>query len=692
VGAFQPLKETRVKRALTPSIALAIFALNVYLNWPLFLPGELPFRGSIEGGYAGMARFVSAHPDPWGWNPLQYCGLPTQFMYVPGLPYLTAFVVRLVPSLSPEYAYRLLTALVACLGPVTLFLFALYFTRSPKKPRPSGSGVFAHTYRWAAAAAIAYTLYSPSYGMFSQVEKDRGIVQLPWRIQLLAKYGEGPHNTGLMLLPLALLAVWIAGKRGGYPRIFTAAILLAMIPLINWVSAFALALACLLLMLAAWSEPGFRTWHPMAAAGLAYLFACFWLTPSFIQTIVFNWPADSFGYQFREPQKWLLVGLLLGLLVIRLAFLKLRGSFYFCFVTLCAFTFGWFTTGFYVYHYDTIPESRRYALEFELFLALALTEAARLAWRSKNQTARMSVLGSAAVLLFMAGPQVWWYTTQGWSAWTPAPPETTVEYRIARWLADRHPTGRIFASGGLRFRLNSWFPIAQVGGGFETGLHNRMPIDLAYHVRTGRDLRGPQDMMAELRALGTEYVVVHGPKSKEYYRDYLHPEWLAASMPPVWKEGDDAIYQLPVRPLANLVSPEALPGKDAATHPWVLDGYLAALENAPVPARWLDTNTLAMDAAVPPGKLISVRVNADPGWQALQDGREIRIETDHLGFMALHPSPAGIAHIELRYRGTGEQRIMAAVSAAAWLAALFWLLVLGKKVTWRKRSGLMKTN
>src|SRR5439155_1104058 len=180
---------------------------------------------------------------------------------------------------------------------------------------------------------------------------------------------------------------------------------------------------------------------------------------------------------------------------------------------------------------------------------------------------RMCVLGSAAVLAFMAGPQVWWYTTQGWDSWKPAPPETAVEYRIARWIADRHPEGRIFASGGLRFRLNSWFPLAQVGGGFETGLRNRMPIDLAYHVRTGSDLRSPQDMLAELRALGTEYVVVHGPKSREYYRDYLQPERLSALLSPVWREGDDTVYQLPVRPLAHLVAPEELPAKDAATHP-----------------------------------------------------------------------------------------------------------------------------
>lgn len=40
--------------------------LNALLNGPLFMPGEMPFRGSIEDGYVVIARFVSEHPEPWG--------------------------------------------------------------------------------------------------------------------------------------------------------------------------------------------------------------------------------------------------------------------------------------------------------------------------------------------------------------------------------------------------------------------------------------------------------------------------------------------------------------------------------------------------------------------------------------------------------------------------------------------------
>jgi hypothetical protein len=587
------------------------------------MSGELPFRGSVEGGYVSMARFLSQHPNPWGWNPLPYCGLPVQFMYVPLLPYLSALGIRLLPHVSPDLVFRTIVSLATCLGPVTLFFFALHFTRSR---------------RWALAAALVYSFLSPSYGLFPAVEKDRGIVQLPWRIQVLAKYGEGPHNTGLTLLPMALLAVFLAGKRRGPRRVLLAAVILAAIPLTNWVAAFALAISCLLLLLAAWREPGFQAWRALAAAALAYLLACFWLTPSFIGIIFFNWPVDSFAYQLGRQQVWALSGMLAGVLLIRLLFRWRQGSFYLCLVTLGAFVFGWIATAFYVYGVDTIPESRRYAIEFEFFLALALVEGIRLTLQSPNQTVRLCAWGSGGLLLLAGVPQLWAYATQGWQQWLPLAPETTIEYQLARWMAQHPPQGRVFASGGLRFRLNSWFDLQQVGGGFETGLRNRVPVDLA------RDVLSGGNPLPKLETLGVEYVVVHGPKSREYYRDFVRPErFAAAGLQPVFRTEDDTIYALPPQPIAH-----------PALH-----------------TQWIDTGTLAIAAATPPGDAVAIKVNADPGWRATQDGREIPITQDTLGFVVLHPSPAPATRIELRFRGTTEQRLMAALCVLTWLASLF---------------------
>ena len=413
--------------------------------------------------------------------------------------------------------------------------------------------------------AVAYSLMSPSYALFPAVEKDRGIVQLPWRVQVLAKYGEGPHNTGLTLLPLALLALWKAGTKREYRYLFAAAVLLAAIPLANWVAAFALAISCSLLLLAAIGETDFRAWRAMVAAVLAYLLASFWLTPSFIKTIVFNWPVDSFDYHLHQEQKMLLAG---GRRrrrwLIRLLFRLWHGSFYFCLVTMGAFVFGWVATAFYVYGLDTIPESRRYAIEFELFTALAVLEALRLAMRSANSTVRLCAIGTGGVMLLVGAPQLWAYTTQGWQAWRPAPAENTVEYRLGEWMAQHPPEGRVFASGGMRFRLNSWFDLQQVGGGFETGLQNRVPYDLAYRIRAASNLwpgHEAEDTLLELKALGAEYLVVHGPKSREYYRDFIRPDRVASALPVAFHTEDDTIYRLPSRPLAHLLKAGRVAGR-----------------------------------------------------------------------------------------------------------------------------------
>lgn len=662
-----------MKRLATPLLGLAIFLLNLWLNWPLFLPGDLPFRGSIELGYVGMARFIAEQPNPWGWNPLPYCGLPTGFLYVPGLPYLSALFIRLLPHLSPDTIYRTIVSLATCLGPVTLFVFALYFTRSRK---------------WAFAAALAYSFISPSYALFPAVEKDRGIVQLPWRIQVLAKYGEGPHNTGLTLLPLALLAVWRAAKGRSYGRILAAALLLAAIPLCNWVAAMGLAISSVLLLLAAFGEthgetglpaktvPHFAAWRALAAAALAYLLACFWLTPSFVKTIAFNWPADSFAYQLHARQLWLLGGLAAGVIAIRILFRLFHGSFYFCFVTLGAFAFGFIATAFYVYGVDTIPESRRYAIEFELFAALAIVEALRLAMRSPNSTVRLCAVGSAGVMLLVGAPQLWAYCTQGWHDWLPEPPAHSVEYQLADWIHRHPPEGRVFASGGLRFRLDTWFDLPQVGGGFETGLQNRIPVDLAYRIRAAGNLRPgreTEDTLLTLQALGAQYVVVHGPKSREYYRDFVRGERISGVLPAVYHLEDDTIYALPARPLAHLMRPEELPDADPREHPAALEPYVAAMEDPsrpPLSVQWMGYSAIAIAGPAPAGSVVALQVNADPGWRATQDGREIPMTLDRLGFIVLHPAPAAATRIELRYRGTAEQRVMAGISALAWIVSL----------------------
>ena len=178
-------------------------------------------------------------------------------------------------------------------------------------------------------------------------------------------------------------------------------------------------------------------------------------------------------------------------------------------------------------------------------------------------------------------------------------------------ISGHPPQGRVFASGGLRFRLNSWFDLQQVGGGFETGLRNRVPVDLAWSVRAAGNLwpgHETEDTLSKLAALGAGYIVVHGPKSREYYRDFVRPERLAATLQPVFHTEDDTIYALPPRRLAYLVHPDEIPDSDVREHHDALTRYVAAIVDTSRPAlqsQWIGTSTLAMTGPAPPGDLVT---------------------------------------------------------------------------------------
>ncbi|MEX2261893.1 MAG: hypothetical protein WD696_08065 [Bryobacteraceae bacterium] len=646
------------------SWAVALFLLSAALNNPLFLPGELPYRDSIEGGYASMARFVAANPNPWGWNPMQYCGLPSQFTYLPLLPYSTAALLWLFPGLDAPYAYRLLTVVLACLGPVTLYFFCLYFTRSRF---------------WSVAVAAAYIFFSPTYGFILQQSNDRGVAYLPWRMQVLVKYGEGPHTVGMTILPLSLIALWAASTGKRFWQMFLAAGLLALVALTNWVASLGMALCCVLLFAAGagtGKKTNFQPRRFLATAGLAYLLACFWLTPSFIRVTAFNWPTDSFGYRAGMDQFLLLGGLLGGLVLIRVLFLRFPRESYLCFVSLGCYAFAWIVLAHYWYAKDTIPESRRYSLEFIFFLFVLSAEGFRRLLRRPDFASKMCGLLIVFLLLREGWRQPWLYATQSPLHLAPVRKERTVEYRVAQWLDRHRPSGRVFASGGLRFRMNGWFDLPQVGGTFESGLANRAPVQLAYQIRAGREHepgREGIDAVARLKALGAEYVVVHGPDSKEHYRDFRNSGKFEGLLEAVYREENDWIYRAPFASFAHLVRPSELPPEPP------VDGsirsllkYAAALDDASRPrlrAKWQGPNRIEIEGPLPPEMLVSLQVSHDSGWQATQDGRELPVEKDSLGYLLLRPRAADRSRIELEYRGSMEQRVMAGISLAAWGAA-----------------------
>lgn len=633
-------------------IAIALFLLNAALTYPLFLPGDTPYRDSIEGGYAGMARFINNHPSPWGWNPLQYCGLPAQFLYVPALHY----AVAVLPG-DPVYTYKLLTAALACLGPSTLYLCFFFFT---------GSRL------WAALTAIGYTFYSPAYGLILQADKDRGLTYLPWRLHVYAKYGEGPHNAGLTLMPVAWILAWVTATGRRFRHVFALAVFMAAITLTNWIAGLALAITLVLMMAASMGIPEFRRSRLFLAGVIAYGMACFWLTPTFIHTIAFNWPADAFNYQLQVAQYQLMAWYVIGLIGLWCLLRWLRWPFWETFATLAAAAFGYPVMMHYSFGIDMIPESRRYALEFELFLIAALGSFLRFSTYSGNLVRKACALVAIAAFLAGGSRQIRTYLSQPRSAFSPIPVDQTPEYQAAKWLDERKPQGRVLVSGGLRFRLNSWFDVPQAGGAFESGLRNRTPVHFAYHIRTGIGSKPEMvvtDSLRELKSLGVEYIVIHGSRSAEHYRDYKNPEKFVGVLERVYGDENDVIYRVPFRGLAHPIRPDEEP---AAAFRDFLRPYVQAIEDTSRPAlrtSWLDNNRLRIEGAVPDGMLISLQVTHDPGWKAVSNGRKIPVEKDKLGFIKLRAS--GV--VDLEYAGTLEQKGFAFLSALTWLGSLVFL-------------------
>ncbi len=448
----------------------------------------------------------------------------------------------------------------------------------------------------------------------------------------------------------------------------------------NWVAALALAICCLLLLLTLAGSSratGFRAWRVLAAAAWGYGLACFWLTPSFIRTVAFNWPLDAFDYRLQRPQILLLASIPAVVLIVHFVFSRLFPRHYYLrFVTLAFLVFAWVVLWFYGSGVDTIPESRRYALEMEFFLVVFLFEIFRLSMRAPIAPLRYFAVYAALAIFLSGWGQVRKFATQGFAARRPAPVDSTIEYRAAQRLAALHPQGRVFASGGLRFRLDSWFEIPQVGGGFESGLTNRMPLNLSYQIRTGVNST-PQsegaDAVRELKTLGAEYVVVHGPKSREHYRDFKNPRKFDGLLEAVWHEEDDTIYRVPFSSLAHSVGPHEL----SMWRPGVLlpatDPYSMALDDTSRPrmaVSWRGPSRLDIQGPVAPGQVVSLQVNYDPDWRAEQDGRPIAIGRDGLGFMFLRANAAPEAHIRLKYHGSTEQRVMAILSAMIWIGSL----------------------
>ena len=649
--------------ARTAAAGLALFAINALLTLRLFFISYTREMGSIEAAFIGLARYIGEHFGDLNWFPLWYGGIPFPDAYPPLL-HFTVAAVAAAGRISPALAYHAVTATVYALGPVALF-WAAWRLGAPR------------TIAW--LSALGYSLLSPSCWLIRAVRYDAGGWFAPRRLDTLVVYGEGPHLTALLFLPLAVGMVHVALDKRRPVYYVGASLAVASVVLSNWIGAFALSLALSAYLLAGFAKrPAPHWWRAAAIGAYAYALALPWMTPSTIATIRAN--APLVGGRFAASLL-LDAAFAAGLLAAAwgLARLRLRPGARFGLLFL--YGTGFIALAAFYFHKSVLPQPERYHLEMDLAFWLAVAGVAAQMPRVPHPRAVF------AGLLIICLPLWLHQRRMAREMEKPIAIQSTVEYEISRWLGS-HPQGRVFAPGSIGFWMDAFSDTPTLTGGFDNGERNTFLQDVIFQVYAGDRQQTALDW---LRAFGCDAVVGDAKDSREVYHPYAHPEKFAG-LPELWRDGADVIYSVPRRNrgLAHVVHAADLPavrppGYD--TRP--LKRYLAALDDPSLPPAafaWRGPSAAAITADLRPEELLSVQVTYDQGWHAGVNGSPRRLWEDKLGQLVVEPGCTGPCTVRLAWDGGLETRAARWVNRAAMALGLLWILL------WRKRSVSTTTN
>jgi hypothetical protein len=641
----------------TPALAAAIFFLNVYTAWPLFVTEYIRHMFSIEAAYIALTRYTMENWTQLTWFPLWNAGMPYQNAYQPGLPIASAMVARAC-GLSPALAYHVAIGLFYCLGPVGMFFLAYKLSGR----RDVGL-----------CAALFFSLLSPSAFLSSVIRHDLGSLWYARRFQALIFYGEGPNVSGLCLVPFALWGVHAVYSRLTAIRFTLAAAALGAVILLSWPAGVVLAAGVLAYLLARdFSEVKTRLWRLALLAIAAYLLVAPWDPPSTIRDNQRNSQMIGGPYHYTKAHI-LYFGLTIAATIVARLLLRrfhaaafLQAAVYWTvFLGAVALSALWF-------HVALLPQPERFHLGMEMGMALLLAYAFL---RATRENARVFYY-ALAVLLCLSFFQAKRYRRFSDRLTLPLNIADTVEYQTSRWLARNMPGERVFAAGSVAFWLNAWSDTPQVTGCCLPGMPNPMSWIVGYQVPSG-DGAGEHDAeyaLLWMRAFGAQAVSVGGPGTRDSYRDWARGNKFEGVLPKLREDGGDRIYRIPSRTAslahvmnaADLVSRAPYNGVDVEP----LRPYVRALEDPALPIaewKWTDRATASIAATLAPGQLISVQETYSHGWHASVAGHAVRLWRDALGLMTIDAACTGACTVTLHFDGGPEAKTLRILS---WVVAL----------------------
>jgi hypothetical protein len=652
--------------------SLVLFGLNALICAPLFHIEYLDHMGSAEGVFIALARYMRDHAGDLYWCPLWFGGMPFPDTYPPLLHALVAIVSAGV-HISPPLAYHAVTAFFYCLGPVALFWFLA------KRTGNMAASI---------AAALLYSLFSPSAALLPELRADIGGVLHARRLQCAVHYGEGPHVAALALIPLAILALELTftSRR---PIYFLLAVLACMaVVLTNWPGA-----VDLLMVLIAWIWSKERV-DLLRASGLVvlvgvvgYVIASPWCPPSTVNVVLSNAQHAGGAYGIGFAQLVWVSTLAMACWALRYLLRRWQASALIRFSALLTLISGVVIVAASNSIY-LLPQPHRFHLLFELAVTILAVFAL---WPALSRLPRFWMGVAAGVACLLMCMQAWNYGRYGRQLIRPVEIRQTVEYQVAEWLKRNGPFARVFVPGSMSLWLNAFTDTPQLAGCCDQSPPNFSSRVAEYTIYTGRNA-GSLDgyySLIWLKAFGVQAIAMDGPASAEAYHPYANPRKFDGTLRPLWHSGDNEILEVPHRTngLAHVIPQDALVrrtpvhGLDVAP----LLPYIAALDDPSLPAAaitWRNQHDATIQARLSKEQLVSVQLTYTKGWHATIDGRPQEVMRDGIGLLAIRPRCEGDCVIRLTYDGGTE---MAAVRIASW--SMGGLLLVGVLVAEWKRAG-----
>lgn len=609
-------------------ICLALIVVAALLIAPLFSVEYLDNWGSIDSTFIADARMLNESGAEPGWLPQWYAGTRFAYVYPTALRYGTAWLAQFL-SVSTALAYHLYTASLYCLGSAGLF----FLLRVLKVNRI-----------WASAGGLAWLLVSPSFVLLPLYGSD-SLLAMPQRLNVLIKYGEGPHVSSLSLMPFALGLCWVGLQAGGL-RLHAAGIVCALVVAHNFYGAVGLALLAVVMVLSLWIYNPNR--KVLLRAGTIGLIAAglnaFWLTPSYFSLTAVNLSLVALpGNLPSRIGAFVLLAVFAGcmwLLARRQAIFP-EESFALGAVLLMLY----WVVGFARFGVRVVGEPHRFVPELDLVLILGLILV-------------LSRLGPGWALGLMLSlvPLQQNYLEKPWAVVVEDhQPQARPEYRIAHWLHQNPFEGRTYVTGSLRYWFNVWYNGLQIGGGSDQGLLNPA-LALAQWQMTRDEIPGRD--IDWLKAMGADRVVMHDQTSRVIYHDYANPGKYGGLLVPLYADGEgNTIYKVPRRfsALARIVNSREIqevggvPFTNENTN--VLRSYVKAIEEGPdqpVKLIRVSPREIRLAAKAGLGESLLVQESFDSAWSAVVNGVPVPIVRDPVGFM-LVAVPEGNLDVRLHW-------------------------------------------